>query len=159
MSAGRTARRPVQTATTGLLVLGVAGGLLSGCSSAVEVAAAPSHASPDCARAAARWPSSVATRTRRAVTPQDPSAAAWGDPAVIATCGWPEPGPTSDQCLDIDGVDWVAHPLSDGVQFRTFGRSPALEVLVPKAYAPEPLVLPAFGPAARALPATGRTCS
>ena len=78
---------------------------------------------------------------------------------MIATCGWPELGPTTDPCIQVDGVDWVAHQLDDGVQFRTFGRSPVIEVLVPKAYAPEPLLLPAFGAAARALPATGRHCS
>ena len=78
---------------------------------------------------------------------------------MIATCGWPELGPTTDPCIQVDGVDWVAHQLDDGVQFRTFGRSPVIEVLLPKAYAPETLLLPAFGAAARALPATGRHCS
>ena len=49
--------------------------------------------------------------------------------------------------------------LSDGARFTTFGTDPAIEVLVPKAYAPEPLLLPAFGPAAKALPQNGRHCS
>jgi len=49
--------------------------------------------------------------------------------------------------------------LSDGAAFTTFGRDPAIEVLVPQAYSPEPLLLPAFGDAARALPANGRTCN
>jgi hypothetical protein len=44
------------------------------------------------------------------------------------------------------------------VRFTTFGREPAIEVLVPHAYKPEPLLLPAFGPAAKALPTNGRTC-
>ncbi len=86
-------------------------------------------------------------------------AAAWGDPAIIATCGWPALGPTEQECLAVDGVDWVAEPLSDGVRFTTFGRTPALEVLVPDAYKPEPLLLPAFRAVAEALPGNGRRCS
>ena len=86
-------------------------------------------------------------------------ARAWGDPAIIATCGWPALGPTQEQCLQVSGVDWVVSPLSDGTKFTTFGTDPAIVVLVPKAYAPEPLVLPAFGPAAEALPRNGRRCT
>jgi Protein of unknown function (DUF3515) len=143
---------------TGLLLIGVAGGVLSACSGAVEVAP-PAHAAHACDRADARWPATLAGRDRRAIAPSSPDAAAWGDPAVIATCGWPAPGPTTEQCVTVDGVDWIVHQLSDGVRFLTFGRDPALEVLVPHAYAPEPLLLPAFGSAARSLPATGHTCS
>lgn len=49
--------------------------------------------------------------------------------------------------------------LSDGASATTYGREPAIEVLIPKAYAPEPLLLPAFGAAATALPRTGHHCS
>lgn len=157
MNAGRLAGRSRRTTATGLLLV-VAGGVLSGCSSAVSVSAVPPHVAA-CSRADAGWPHRVADHARRTVTPANPDAAAWGDPAVIATCGWPEVGPTTDPCIQVDGVDWVAHQLTDGVQFRTFGRSPVIEVLVPQAYAPEPLLLPAFSAAARALPATGRHCS
>jgi hypothetical protein len=157
---GRTARRPFHAITTGLLVLGVAGGLLSACSgSAVEVTAVPEHVSAACDKPDQLWPKTVARQQQRPVTPENPDASAWGDPAIIATCGWPELGPTTEQCIQVDGVDWVAHQLSDGVRFRTFGRIPVIEVLVPHAYAPEPLLLPAFGPAAKALPADGHSCS
>lgn len=155
---GRPAAGSRQTLATGLLVLGVAGGVLSGCSSAVDVIAAPRHTAA-CDRPDRLWPHAVGRQARRSVSPSNPDAAAWGDPAIIATCGWPELGPTTEQCIEVDGVDWVAHQLDDGVQFRTFGRSTVIEVLVPKAYAPEPLLLPAFGPAAKALPANGRTCT
>jgi hypothetical protein len=154
-----TAARPLRTTTTGLLVLGVAGGLLSGCSSVVHVTP-PEHAA-GCESATAKWPAKVANQETRAVDPNggdENAARAWGDPAVIATCGWPALGPTDMECLDVDGVYWVVEPLSDGVKFTTFGREPAIQVLVPDAYKPEPLLLPAFGPAAKALPANGRTC-
>jgi hypothetical protein len=83
---------------------------------------------------------------------------AWGAPPIIARCGLPGLGPTTDPCLDVSGIDWVAHQLSDGVRFTTYGRSPAIEVLVPSAYQPEPLLLPAFGPAASAIPQGQRHC-
>ena len=82
------------------------------------------------------------------------SAAAWGDPPVIARCGLPAPAPTADSCVDVDGVDWVVRPLTDGSAAVTYGREPALEVLVPAEHGPVPLLLPAFGGAARALPET-----
>jgi hypothetical protein len=83
---------------------------------------------------------------------------AWGEPAIIARCGLSPIGPTTDQCLDVSGVDWVAHQLTDGVRFTTYGRSPAVEVLVPSAYKPEPLLLPAFAAAASAIPQGERHC-
>nr|WP_270888663.1 DUF3515 family protein [Pedococcus sp. 5OH_020] len=122
----------------------------------------PPHAK-ECEPATAKWPATVGGRAARPVTVKAPAvrtdAAAWGDPAIIATCGWPALGPTEQECLAVDGVDWVAEPLSDGVRFTTFGRTPALEVLVPDAYKPEPLLLPAFRAVAEALPGNGRRCS
>ena len=153
------AARPVRTTTTGLLVLGVAGGLLSACSSVVHVAP-PEHAR-ECESVTPKWPAEVGGKGARAVDPDGGvagDARAWGDPAVIATCGWPALGPTDKECLDVDGVYWVVETLTDGARFTTYGREPALEVLVPHAYAPEPLLLPAFGPAAEALPTNGRKC-
>lgn len=153
------AARPLRSTTTGLLVLGVAGGLLSGCSSLVHVTP-PEHAS-QCESVASAWPATVGGRSPRGVDVNGGvkgDAAAWGDPAIIATCGWPALGPTDKECLDVDGVYWVVESLSDGVRFTTFGREPAIEVLVPHAYAPEPLLLPAFGAAAKALPTNGRRC-
>ena len=120
----------------------------------------PEHAH-QCESVASAWPTTVGGQSARTVDPDGGvkgDAAAWGEPAIIATCGWPALGPTDKQCLDVNGIFWVVEPLSDGVRFTTFGREPAIEVLVPHAYAPEPLVLPAFGPAAKALPTNGRRC-
>ena len=132
--------------------------MLSACGSGVEVRA-PAHV-PACEPATEQWPVTVARRDRVEVDVDgdERDAAAWGDPAVIATCGWPALGPTDAECLDVDGVFWVVERLDDGVRFTTFGRDPAIEVLVPDAYAPEPLLLPAFADAARALPGNGRVC-
>ena len=142
-----------------MLALAAAGGLLAACSTAVDATAPAEAGSTACEAAARAWPDSVAGQERRETTADTPAVAAWGDPAVIARCGLAPPGPTTQECLRVDDVDWVVGELSDGVQFTTFGREPAIEVLVPSDYAPEPLLLPAFGPAARQLPATGRECS
>ena len=69
------------------------------------------------------------------------------------------PGPTTDDCLTVNGVDWVATPLSDGTRFVTYGRDPAVEVLIPKGDVPEGSLLPAFTAVAQKLPETGRHCS
>jgi len=141
----------------------VAGGLLcagalAACSSTVEVTAPPQAGTAACTAAAARWPATISGQERVETTAGTESVAAWGDPPVIARCGVSELGPTTEQCLDVDGVDWVVREASDGAVLTTFGRDPAIEVLVPDAYAPEPLLLPAFAEAARALPSNGRTC-
>ena len=66
--------------------------------------------------------------------------------------------PTEVECLEVDGVGWIPEPLSDGTRFTSFGTDPAVEVLVPGAYAPEGLLLPAFAPVAKALPGNGLAC-
>ena len=95
---------------------------------------------------------------RRDTDPSSPAVAAWGDPAVVARCGVGAVGPTEVDCLEVDGVGWIPEELSDGTRFMSFGTEPAIEVLVPRAYAPEGLLLPVFGPAARALPRNGLSC-
>jgi hypothetical protein len=151
---------PRRTTRAGLLTaLGALALLLGGCSSGVEVSVPAGASSPACAAVAARWPTTVGGKAAVETSPADPAVHAWGDPPVIARCGLPEPGPTTDQCLGVSGVDWVAHRLSDGVRFITYGRSPAVEVLVPSDYGPEPLLLGAFTRAAQAVPQGERRCS
>lgn len=90
--------------------------------------------------------------------PDGPGVAAWGDPAIIARCGVTPPGPTTLECIAVDSVDWIVEPLTDGMVFTTFGRDPAMEVIVPSDYAPEPLMLGAFTGAADVLPHTSLRC-
>ncbi len=133
--------------------------LLGACSTGVEVSVPAGGSSAACAAVAARWPTTVGGKATVDTSPAAPAVHAWGDPPVIARCGLPEPGPTTDQCLGVSGVDWVAHRLSDGVRFTTYGRSPAIEVLVPSDYSPEPLLLGAFTRAVQAVPQGDRRCS
>jgi hypothetical protein len=140
-----------------LSLVGVAVLGLAGCSRPTEVALAPQASAPVCRDAP--WPATVSGHARVDTSPADPSVAAWGDPALIARCGLDSPAPTTDECVTVDGVDWVVRRLSDGTMATTYGRDPAVEVLAPADYGPVPLLLPAFGPLARTLPATGRHCS
>jgi len=130
---------------------------LTGCSS-VDVVDPADSGSAACRAAAARWPETVGGQSRHATSSSSVAVRAWGDPAIIARCGVAPVGPTTDQCLEVSGVDWVAHRLTDGVRFTTYGRSPAIEILVPSDYEPEPLLLPAFSTAASAIPQGARHC-
>lgn len=131
--------------------------MLPACSS-IDVTDPAEAESAACRSASAQWPKTVAGQSRQATSSTSDAVRAWGDPAVIARCGLAPIGPTTDQCLNVSGIDWVAHPLTDGVRFTTYGRSPAIEVLVPNAYQPEPLLLPAFVAAASAIPQGSRRC-
>ncbi|GAB3058009.1 hypothetical protein GCM10027053_19710 [Intrasporangium mesophilum] len=105
------------------------------------------------------WPAHVSGHARVDTQPESPSVAAWGDPAIIARCGLEPLGPTTEECVTVDGVDWVVRRLTDGSAATTFGRDPAIEVLAPGAYGPVPLLLPAFSQVAGALPKNGHRCS
>lgn len=123
---------------------------------------APAAADPACAAVTAHWPASVAGRGRVSVHGDPAGVAAWGDPAIIARCGVSPPGPTTHDCIRADGVDWVAAARTDAAApmvFTSYGRSPAIELVVPAAYAPEPLVLGAVAEAARQIPQGEHRCS
>jgi hypothetical protein len=132
-------------------------GGMCGCSS-TKVTDPALAGSAACRAVAAQWPRTVGGQPLSPTSSSSVAVRAWGDPAIIARCGLPAIGPTTDQCLQVSGIDWVAHRLSDGVRFTTYGRSPAIEVLVPSEYEPEPLLLPAFGKAVSAIPQGERRC-
>jgi hypothetical protein len=130
---------------------------LTGCS-ATKVTDPAEAESAACRSAAVHWPKTVGGQPLQPTSSSSNSVRAWGDPAIIARCGVAPIGPSTDPCLAVSGIDWVAHQLTDGVRFTTYGRAPAIEVLVPSEYKPEPLLLPAFGKAASAIPQGPRHC-
>lgn len=136
----------------------IAAAALGACGSTVEAVPADRAGDPLCARVAQAWPETVANQSRVATTADDQGVAAWGDPAIIARCGVTSPGPTTHDCIEADGIDWVALPLDDGTRFVSYGRSPAVEILVPKAYAPEGVLLPAFAEATSHIPQGTHRC-
>ena len=115
--------------------------------------------SPACQAVADHWPQTVGGLEQRVTAVQSPGVAAWGDPPIVARCGKEPPGPTTDPCIDVAGVDWVATELDDGTMFTTYGRDPAVEVLVPSAYDTAPLWLPAFDEAVRQVDQRLGACS
>ena len=100
----------------------------------------------------------VGGQGRTATSPMAPWAAAWGDPAIIARCGLPALEPTTLECVEVDGIDWIIRDFPDGMGLITYGTDPALEVLVPDVYGPGPLLLPAFTAIAASLPSTDLHC-
>ena len=85
---------------------------------------------PACADVIVRLPDSVANLDRRTTNAQ--STGAWGDPVgVELTCGIEPSGPTTDDCVNVNGVDWIidrsAAPL---YRFEAYGRTPGLQVVV-----------------------------
>lgn len=104
--------------------------VLTGCSSALVVDAAEDAANPDCALPILLMPDQIGDLEQRTTTSQGTTA--WGEPAsVIVRCGVPEPAPTTDPCVSVDDVDWVqVRADEDTWQFVTYGRTPAVEVLV-----------------------------
>ncbi len=68
---------------------------------------------PSCARPTARQRPPGATR-----------------PLVILRCGVNVPGPTTDRCVSVNGVDWVIKEGDPVWTLTTFGREPATEILM-----------------------------
>lgn len=124
----------------------------------VPVSAPPAATDPACARLAERLPATVRRHGRVPTTSPSPAVAAWGRPAVVWRCGVSPPGPTSRDCLSVDGVDWVEVPLDDGTAFTTYGRDPAVQVLVPHDGSPDPLILPTFSAVVSTQPQGLRRC-
>jgi hypothetical protein len=103
---------------------------LAGCTTAVALQPAELANDPACAEVMVRLPDTVAGLERRSTNAQ--STAAWGDPAaVILRCGLPPTGPSPLPCATLDNIDWLRDGSNDpNFAFITFGRSPAVEVLV-----------------------------
>lgn len=119
---------------------------LAGCGTPVGLPPGEAAADPACARVILATPDELGGLERRETTAQ--AATSWGEPAVTLRCGVEEPGPTTDRCLSVaqpDGtsVDWIQLEADDerlpgharagqgSWSFVTYGRSPAVEVVIP----------------------------
>ncbi|WP_084126015.1 DUF3515 family protein [Demequina sp. NBRC 110054] len=138
---------------------------LAGCASPYPVDPAEYAGDPDCARVMLAVPDELGGLAKRTTTSQ--ATAAWGgdEGVIVARCGVEPPGPTTDECLAVEtstvSQDWILTETDDAWVATTFGRSPALEVTVPKVRADEALgdlLAELSGPAALA-PSNGLACS
>jgi len=103
---------------------------LAGCSPTVALPTAEDATNPLCARVVVALPDTVAGLDARETDAQ--GTGAWGSPAnIILRCGVPAPDPTSSECLPVDGVDWIRDDSKDpNFTFTTYGRTPAIEVVI-----------------------------
>jgi Protein of unknown function (DUF3515) len=115
-----------------LLVVAVAvtsAAALTACAPVVDVTSAKDGANAACAPMMVALPDVVGEAKLRKTNSQ--GTAAWGDPSlVILRCGVNVPGPTTDRCVTVNGVDWVIKEGNPVWTLTTFGREPATEVLL-----------------------------
>jgi hypothetical protein len=123
-------------ATTAAVLAVVA---LGGCARTIGVEVAPNAADPKCAEVMLAVPDELGPDLPKIQTNAQ-ATAAWGEPgaAVTMRCGVDQVGPAAD-CQAVDSgdgtaVDWIV--TTDGADtwsFVTYGREPAVEVIVPPA--------------------------
>lgn len=97
---------------------------------------APDAADPACAPVMLALPDTLAGDLPQRDTNAQ-ATTAWGDPGAAVTlhCGVEAPGPSAD-CQRVESaagaVDWIVEAGEDGTwRFTTYGREPAVEVVVP----------------------------
>jgi hypothetical protein len=117
-----------------LLVAGLAVAA-AGCSAPVVVEAAPYAADPRCAGVMLGIPDEVGGLARQETSSQ--ATAAYGEESrIIVRCGVEVPGPSEDRCVAIDtpaaSADWLIVEEDDVWRATSFGRDPAMEVVIPK---------------------------
>lgn len=118
-------RRPFRIAA----ILSATALALTGCSPAVDVVAAKDAANPACASMMVALPDVIGDSGLRKTNSQ--ATAAWGDPSlVLLRCGVNVPGPTTDSCASVNGVDWVIREGNPIWTLTTYGRDPATEILI-----------------------------
>lgn len=102
---------------------------LVACSPVIDVTPAKDSANAACAPMMVALPDSIGEAKLRKTNSQ--GTAAWGDPSVvILRCGVNVPGPTTDRCVSVNGIDWVIKEGNPVWTLTTFGREPATEILL-----------------------------
>lgn len=148
-------RSPVLAAALASVVL-----LLSACAPTVSMVPAAEFANdPGCADAIVRMPEEIGSYRLRQTDAQ--ATAAWGQPTVVLLyCGVPVPPPSELPCIQIDGIFWLREEVEVGLAFTSYGRDPAVRVIVDtaaEAIAPG-VVLDDIAGAVAYTPSTGHEC-
>lgn len=134
--------------------------VLAACSQTVPVEAAAAASDPACAAVVVRLPDALAKDTEAEQAQRETNAqgtGAWGAPAsVVLRCGAETPGPTTDRCVTVSGVDWVIdESAAPDYLFTTYGRTPAVEVLVDNDVVSGTTVITELADAVATIPAEG----
>ena len=103
---------------------------LAGCAPVVSMAPAAEFANdPGCAAAIVRMPDALGDYALRTTDAQ--STAAWGQPTVaLLYCGVPVPEVSDLPCVEIEGIFWLREEVDAGLAFTTYGRDPAVRLVV-----------------------------
>lgn len=148
-------RRILAAAIFPALLLG-----LVACTPAVPMTPAADATNPACADVIVRLRTvpEIGGHARRDTDAQ--ATGAWGNPAaVLMRCGVPVPGPSTLQCATVKGVDWLRDDSgAPNYVFTTYGRDPAVEVIVNGNEASGTEALAALSNAVGSIPAT-RACT
>jgi hypothetical protein len=153
--ARRLATRTAAVLATGLVVAG-----LSACAQTVSLEPAESAADPACADVIVSLPLVLPSDAEnQGIRQTDAQAtAAWGSPAsVLLRCGIPPQQPTTERCVNVNGIDWVVDE-SDAPNYRyvTYGRVPTTEVVIDYDVVSGTSTLVDLGPAISKIPQTAR---
>ena len=103
---------------------------LSGCARDVPMTPAEDANKPACAEVIVRLPKELVGLAKRPTNAQ--ATGAWGDPASIQlVCGETPSGPTTDPCMNVDGVDWIFDESQAPLyRIEAYGRTPGLAVYI-----------------------------
>ncbi len=128
--------------------------LLTGCAATVNIEAADGANDPLCAEVSVRYPDRIGQLDQRWTNAQ--ATTAYGDPAaVLVRCGLEPVFASTLPCVSASNVDWLVDD-SDAPNFRfvSFGRSPAVEVIVDSERASGISALDSLAQAVSKLPAS-----
>jgi hypothetical protein len=131
---------------------------LSGCAPVVSLAPAAEFANdPECADVIVRMPEAISSYPLRQTDAQ--GTAAWGEPTVVLLyCGVPVPEVSELPCVPVAGIFWLREEVDAGFAYTTYGRDPAVRVVVdPDAVGPG-VVLDDLSNAVSYTSETGREC-
>jgi hypothetical protein len=132
--------RSSRLAATALLAI-AATLVLAGCSRVVVMDPAADANNPVCADVIVRLPETLQGLERRETNAQ--ATGAWGDPtSVLLRCGVEVPVASTLPCVEVDGIFWLRDDAEDPTfVFTTFGRDPAVDVVIDRDAASPGLVL------------------
>lgn len=150
----------MSTARRSLAALGLTAALaagLTGCTNAVAMTAAPAADAAACAVAQVRLPDTVDSKYALRNTNAQ-ATAAWGDPsAALYHCGVAVPTVSDLPCFTKGTVDWIRDDEGKRVIYTTFGRDPAVQVVIDSTKTTDQ-VLQDIGTAVSSLPKDGHKC-
>jgi hypothetical protein len=132
---------------------------LSGCAAGpVALTAAENAADPRCADISVRLPEVIDELEQRETNAQATSA--WGDPAaILLRCGLEPVAASPLPCVQVEDVFWLREGEEGTVTFTTFGREPAVQVVVDREQTTPGLVLFELRAVLSYTDATGQECS